>query len=178
MWRIGRADPRARTVRQIGGARLERSGKERRSSNGRSRRSGIFREAPAREGGLRIRGREPNGGSSAAFRSPAHKRKPRHEGGVRRKSQTVYPVADGGGTLVHAGDCIFVSAGGREGKSTCRKKHPALRRVSCGRNRQAAQGTRNDPPGFAAQVCRLTAVRLPLRRRREPRSSRPVLGCR
>src|SRR3984893_607728 len=31
------------------------------------------------------------------------KKNPRHEGGVRRKSQTVDPVADGGGTLVRPG---------------------------------------------------------------------------
>jgi hypothetical protein len=171
MWRLGRADRRARTVRQIGGARLERSGKERRSSNGRSRRS-IF--------GDRCSFEDVSQMAAHRRRSVARptKENPATRAGLEESLRQSTRLRTAGAPWSTPGTAFSYRQVAAKANQHVVKKHPALSRVSCGRNRQAAQGTRSDPPGFAAQVCRLTAVRLPLRRRREPRSSRPVLGCR
>jgi hypothetical protein len=115
---------------------------------------------PRRVGRARAIGRQPTNPPLTPNREPP-KKNPAMRGGVRRESQTVDPTSDGGGTLVRAGDRDFLSARSRQGKLTCRKKHPAISRVF----------PWQAPPDPASGMTLLT-------RPRERRNSRPVPGYR
>src|ERR1700730_18078184 len=120
MWPIGRTDPRApaadRSVRLHGAANCASEDIVLRRSKGPYRGTvGGFR--PAKK--------------SWRQESPP-KENPAPRAGLEESLRQSTRLRTAGAALPTPGDCTFVSAHGREGKLTCRKKHSATGRVVSG----------------------------------------------